>query len=544
MQLKYSVLLSAATVLVGIVEASPIKATQTEATFPTYIGHLGSTATAEAPFLAQTDTAAQVTGPPPKNQHPLPQPIEFEMQSFDHCKNDRSIYELFATISPYYVLEEGFGVYNYALPEQCSIKQVHFLQRHGARYPDLSFKFPVRLAASQAAGNFTATGKLQFLEEWKLKLGKNILTTLGNQQLFNNGVKAFFRYGKLFDWDKKGEEKIVARTTSEERMTKTALYFLNGFFGLDWEDYVDLELLVEDTGYNNTLASWNDCPNNDFSYDKINYSELEQFKVKYLKDAVERFNKDIDGFTFTESDLFEIQTICSYETNILGASKFCPLFSQLEWESFEYYQSANWYVQNSFANPMGRALGIGWVQEFIDRLTNTTYSPATQAEQNSTLDSNPLYFPLDQSLYMDFTHDSSIHNIITALGFEQFKANWTFKGPREDKQFYDLSRITPFAAQLAFEIIECDTAVPVDRNTASAKGSSSTQYVHALLNDNTLSLPLNVPGGVCEDRVDGWCELGNFTQYLNTLWDVAQYDLSCNGDYNYTLPVTNGVPFS
>lgn len=506
----------------------------TETLFPTNIGFGGATSTAAAPFLLQTDFAGAVTGTQ-TTQHMYPNPIETSVQSFDHSPKDKNIYEMFGTLSPYFVSEEGWGVYNYGMPEQCRIEQVHFLQRHGSRYPDSSFNFPIKLKNH----TYNASGDLKFLNDWQLKMGVNLLTNLGNNQLFSNGVKDFFRYGQLFDFE--GGEKIVARTASQDRIFKTAEYFLTGFFGFEWQKYVDLEVIIEDDGFNNTLAPWNDCTNNAYSYNKIKYPEMDGYKKKYLKDAVKRFNSQIDGYTFSHDDLFEIQKICAYETNILGASHFCPLFSTEEWENYEYYITVDWYAENSFGNPMGRALGVGWVEEFSNRLTNTTYNASHQAEQNSTLDSNPIYFPLGQNFYMDFTHDSSIHNIITALGFEQFKTNWTFTGPESDTHMYDLAKITPFAAQLNFEIIECDEEVPSDRGSASKEGTSSVKYIHAMLNDNTLSLSENIPE-FCETRIDGWCDLNKFIEYLGSLNDAAEYEYSCNGKYDYTKTVFNGVP--
>lgn len=520
------------------ISAAPVPAESSTTSvdlFPLDIGFEGSTATAAAPFLVATDRGAIATGIP-KSHYSYPEPVDLTVQSFDHQENDTSIFQMMGTYTPYFNNLEGWGVYNYANPGQCSVKQVHLLQRHGSRYPDSSYKFPEKL---KNATDFKAEGNLTFLNDWTYQQGKNLLTKLGNNQLFNNGVKSFFRYGQLFDWE--NIKKIVTRSTTESRMTKSAEYFLSGFFGLDWTDYAELELLIEESGFNNTLAAWNDCTNNAYTYGSIAYPQLADFKEKYLSDAVDRFNSQVEGYNFTTSDLFEIQQICAYETNNLGFSNFCGLFSQLEWESYSYYQSIKNYAESSYGDPQGRALGVGWVMEFLDRLTNSTYDPSQQAEQNSTLDSNPIYFPLDQSFYFDFTHDSQIVGIITALGFEQFKANWTFEGPRKDVQNFDISKISPFGANLAFEIIECDAEVPVDRSTEAINGSSSEKYVHAILNDNTVSLSINIPE-YCESRVDGWCKYDKFIEYLETLWDVADYNFSCDGEYNYTVPVTNGVP--
>lgn len=535
-------LLQLALALVAV-SAAPISsqddASTSENLFPTDIGYLGPTSTGKAPFLAQTDNIGAIATGVPTKHYNYPNPIETSVQSFDHKDDDQNIFQMMGTLSPYFVSEDGWGVYNYALPGQCSIKQLHFVQRHGSRAPDSPFNFPERLKYAKGNGTFKAHGDLEFLNKWVYKEGVNILTTLGNNQLFNNGVKSFFRYGELFDWE--NFDKIVTRSTTEERMTMTAEYFLTGFFGLDWQKYADLELLIEETGFNNSLAAWDMCENNGHTYGKIGYEQIANFTAQYLSDAVQRFNTNVQGFNFTTSDLYELQKICAYETNNIGFSKFCGLFSQKEWENYGYYQSVSNYVSSSFGNPQGRALGAGWVEEFTDRLTNQTYNASTQAEQNSTLDSDPIFFPLDQSIYMDFTHDSQIVGIITALGFEQFKTNWTFKGPEQDTHLFDISKITPFAAQLAFEVIECDSKVPVDRSAESEEGSSSTKYVHAILNDNTLSLSANIPE-YCESRVDGWCEFDRFVEYLNTLYGTASYDFACTGDYTYTQTVANGVP--
>ena len=62
-----------------------------------------------------------------------------------------------------------------------------------------------------------------------------------------------------------------------------------------------------------------------------------------------------------------------------------------------------------FGSPVSRALGIGYVQELVARLTHTpikTHNSST----NVDLHNNTITFPLDQSLYVDATHDAVILN--------------------------------------------------------------------------------------------------------------------------------------
>jgi hypothetical protein len=64
-----------------------------------------------------------------------------------------------------------------------------------------------------------------------------------------------------------------------------------------------------------------------------------------------------------------------------------------------------------FQSPTGRAIGIGYVQELYARLQHQLITkPAGQV--NLTLDNNTTTFPLNQSLYFDFSHDTNIGMLV------------------------------------------------------------------------------------------------------------------------------------
>ena len=68
-------------------------------------------------------------------------------------------------------------------------------------------------------------------------------------------------YGHLYPND---GGKIIARSTTEDRMTQSAEYFLAGFFGLTWTDNATLVLAIEEGDFgvwNNTLAGYYNCEN-------------------------------------------------------------------------------------------------------------------------------------------------------------------------------------------------------------------------------------------------------------------------------------------
>lgn len=73
-----------------------------------------------------------------------------------------------------------------------------------------------------------------------------------------------------------------------------------------------------------------------------------------------------------------------------------------------------------FQSPVGRAVGIGYVDEFLARLEHHYISTSDHTQVNTTLDNNPTTFPLDQTLYFDISHVSTITSVLTAFGLTQF----------------------------------------------------------------------------------------------------------------------------
>ena len=64
---------------------------------------------------------------------------------------------------------------------------------------------------------------------------------------------------------------------------------------------------------------------------------------------------------------------------------------------------------SAFGSPVARVQGIGYVQELVARLTHTRIK-IHNSSTNATLDDNPITFPLDQSLYVDATHEVVVLN--------------------------------------------------------------------------------------------------------------------------------------
>ena len=67
-----------------------------------------------------------------------------------------------------------------------------------------------------------------------------------------------------------------------------------------------------------------------------------------------------------------------------------------------------WY-NSAFGSPVARIQGIGYIQELVSRLTHTPIA-VHNTSTNSTINDNPILFPLGQSLYVDATHEVVVLN--------------------------------------------------------------------------------------------------------------------------------------
>jgi hypothetical protein len=173
--------------------------------------------------------------------------------------HNQNIFQRLANISPYFPNPRGFGVDEYSVPPGSNVSWLNTVHRHGSRYPEVSGRAAERTLGKKiqdAKGKFNASGPVAFLNDWRFMLGAEILVPIGKQELFNSGTLHYYQYGHLYP---NNGSKIIARSTTQKRMTESAEYFLAGFFGLGWAQNATLELVIEGVGFNNTMAGYKAC---------------------------------------------------------------------------------------------------------------------------------------------------------------------------------------------------------------------------------------------------------------------------------------------
>ncbi|KAF8638870.1 hypothetical protein AX17_001926 [Amanita inopinata Kibby_2008] len=507
--------------------------------FPTRVGYAGETPTGAEPAIIATAPsyplhtgAAQLVAPGTisginKTKYGTDKPFD--------------LFKSWGNLSPWYSVDNGaFGLDSGPeVPDGCRVTGLHLLHRHGARYPtswgmllilyhglilaqniEAAYGGPARLAAHlhDTANKWNASGELEFLNSWTYKLGEEVLTPFGRQQLYDLGISMRLKYGFLLKNFTDANVIPVFRTESQDRMLSSALNFAIGFFGYPFEGQYQQSITIEATGFNNTLSPYKTCPNaRDYTKAERGVWYVRRWADRYLKGARERLQRQLHGIELSIEDVYTMQQLCAYETVAIGYSKFCELFTVEEWEGFDYALDLSFWYNSAFGSPVARVQGIGYVQELVARLTHTPIS-VHNSSTNATLDDNSITFPLDHSLYVDATHEVVVLNIITALNLTTFAAT----GPLPETHIpqnrsFRVSELAPFATNVQFQVLECS--------------SMSSPQIRIVINDGVV--PLTGVRG-CPEQRDGMCSVETFTSAQKETVARTDWIYDCHGDW--TVP--------
>ncbi|KAK8052445.1 hypothetical protein PG993_003830 [Apiospora rasikravindrae] len=398
------------------------------------------------------------------------------------------------------------------IPEGCSITQVHLLYRHGARYPTSDAapaRFAAKIANATKTHGFEVSHNLKFLADWTYKLGAELLTPFGRGQEFNLGLEHRQLYGELLNNFTAQGALPVFRTESQDRMVKTAVNFAAGFFGVpEYLDEVNIEILVEAPPRQQLGLALRDKGD-------IGGTVANKF-AKHAFDATKaRLNSQISGLEFDGKDVLSMMELCAYETVSLGYSAFCGLFSEEDFLNYEYYYDLKFYYSNGPGSPVSAAQGKGYLQEYVARFTHDY--PEPYSALNETYDSSSTYFPLNQSIYADATHEVVVLDTLTA-----FNLSALFKGPplnltqNERRSAFSSSKIVPFATHFTTQVLECPAYQP-------------TKQIRFMVNDAVLPINESYPG--CEANPHGLCAFDNVVSVLLKRIEEIDFNHDCYGNY-------------
>ncbi|KAJ5964310.1 uncharacterized protein N7479_004186 [Penicillium vulpinum] len=411
--------------------------------------------------------------------HNKPKPVCNTVETGYQCNTEIS--RKWGQYSPYYSVVEKKGIKD-EVPRGCHITFVQTISRHGARFASAKKSKSYAALMEVIQANATAyKGNTAFLRDYKYIMGGDDLVPFGINQMINQGTKFYNRYADLVR-----KSVPFIRSSDSERVVASGVDFIQGFQKAKSQDKRANRklpspktnvIISEEAGANNTL-NHNTCPK--FEEDTLGDEVEEEYMDLFVPPIRARLQANLPGVTFTNLDVVSLMDLCPFETVALTEdgselSPFCDLFTSAEWSQYDYLQTLSKYYGYGSGNSLGATQGVGFVNELIARLTKTPVVDSTST--NTTLDApGAATFPLNYSMYADFTHDNGMLPIYTALGLY----NGTKPLPLDHIQSAsDADGLTTgwtvsFAARAYIEMMQC--------------GRDPEPLVRAIVNDRVVPL--------------------------------------------------------
>ncbi|KAJ6164026.1 Phytase [Penicillium chermesinum] len=323
--------------------------------------------------------------------------------------------------------------------------------------------------------------------------------------MVNSGTKFYERYAKLAR-----KHTPFIRSSGSSRVIESGQKFIQGFQQTKQNDKDASPastprigvIISEDTDSNNTL-NHNSCPA--FEASKLGDDIADSYLSIFIPPIAKHLETLLPGVTITPEFALYLMDMCPFDTISISAegstrSPFCAFFSDNEWSHYNYYYSLSKYYGYGAGNPLGPTQGVGFVNELIARLTQTPVHDHTTT--NSTLDApGTASFPLNYSIYADFTHDNGLIPIFFALGLY----NGTGPLPRKHAvsaakaDGFSAAWTVPFAARAYIEMMQC----------SSHRKEDQEPLVRVLVNDRV------VPLHGCDVDELGRCRKDDFIKGLS-----------------------------
>ena len=398
------------------------------------------------------------------------------------------------------------------VPSDCEVTFVQMIQRHGARFPTSKKTAKYAAMMSQIKAGVAAsayTGDYAFLANYTYALGADDLTAFGAQESFNAGAKFYHRYRSLAD-----KVAPFVRSADQERVVFTAKNWTAGFQAAKSASAtLPILLLSEADGQNNTIDA-STCPA--FESSTTGDDAQDAWRDVFVPAIRTRLSSALPGAALTKSQVVYLMDMCPMETVATAAgtvSEFCKLFTEDEWRSYDYYQTLGKYYSDGWGNKLGAAQGVGFVNEFLARLTGSlSYANSDRTTVNHTLDGSSTTFPIgaDYRFFADFSHDDPMTSIFSAFGFynETATLSTSVRAPANETGGFSAAWAVPFAGRA---YIEKQTCKPT-------KGCATNEYIRVIINDRVI--PLQNCGA---DNL-GRCKVKSFINSLSLAQSGANWE--------------------
>ncbi|KAL5115125.1 hypothetical protein ACEQ8H_006961 [Pleosporales sp. CAS-2024a] len=379
--------------------------------------------------------------------------------------------------SPYFDAV-GFGLKHKA-PPGCNVTAASYIVRHGAiyanddEYAEYIQPFLFKLEKQRQGWS----GPLSFLEKWQSPIVEDRL-----EELTPSGARDATKVGKHLV---ARYPHLVAHTTRILADKKSRTYDTATNFTKAFPNHAAIEVVRITKNQNGSMESLIPHKSCDKFNKKPGTKQQHAFIQLYGARIAERLAA-YAPFRLTPKDVVGLQSLCGYESAILGhRSPLCAVFTDAEWMAYEYHWDLKYAYMVGPLNPLSPYLGFPWLQ--------------AQADLFAHMDAHGTpggAWPPAQRFFLSFTHREVPPFVATALGLfnssssakEQFPTdhiNWT--------RAWRMADLIPFLGHVGMEKMTC--------HGGGALGDNNNNNVYVRFIANTAPRPIPAcqsgPGASC-----------------------------------------------
>ncbi|KAI1663082.1 phosphoglycerate mutase-like protein [Daldinia decipiens] len=365
-------------------------------------------------------------------------------------------------------------------------------------------------------GNYTASGSLSFLSNWR-----PVLQDPASQIAMENptGVKEALDMGYPGLYQEGDEFMVWANNYT--RVLQTASMFIRGYLGVAASQKGSIISVTSrgfPAGVGDSLAPSDMCPNFKDSEGGKHKSTWDEIWIPPVQNRLQKLIKG--DLSLTAGDIAQIPYLCGFESHITGRlSPWCDVFTDEELKQYEYSNDLRYYY------------GIGPGTDLPKKMMTPFLSTLVGILQNGStigVGVNGSTFNLPK-LLVSFLNDGQLTELVTASGvFDRQPALSDTK--RDDKRLWVGSRYVSMRGTIAFERLSC--AVKGDDGTGTYPSNGLNNiYLRIRLNDAVYPIPS------CNNGPGLSCKLSDYTRYV-----AEKY--AAEGDWitNCNVTVTEDTP--
>ncbi|KAJ3540298.1 hypothetical protein NMY22_g4362 [Coprinellus aureogranulatus] len=385
-----------------------------------------------------------------------------------------------------------------------SSRQVNIIQRHGARFPTSGSSERILDALDKVkSAPVYGDDRLLFVKDYQYPLGVAELVPFGAYQSAESGATVYERYNRLVS---QGNIPFV-RASGSDRVVDSAANWTAGFAAASNNIYQPKLAVILNESLNDTLEDAM-CPNAGEPDEEVGiWTDI------FAKPIADRLNTWAQGANLLPIDVISLMSLCAFESVAMEKlSLWCQLFGEEEFSQYEYYSDIEKYYNRGYGQDLGPVNGVGYINELLARLKERPVQDHTQT--NHTLTSSPTTFPLNRSIYADFSHDNLMVAVYAAMGLFRQNAHLDPKSP-DPKRTWIASKLVPFSGRLVVERMQCNWPhrLRVARRDRLDKQPSARRemFVRVLVNDAVQPLDF------CDGDKHGLCSLGAFVEIITRL---------------------------